>query len=84
MNMKLYVGNIPYPATADELSDHFASAGCVKLVDRLTERRTGRNRGFCFIDMESTNAAELAASQLNGSEFQGRNLRVVTARPNDN
>ncbi len=83
MSTKLYVGTIPYPATADELNDHFTSAGCVKSVDRLTERRTGRNRGFCFMEMESTEAAEMAVSRLNGSEFQGRNLRVVLARPGD-
>ncbi len=84
MSTKLYVGNIPYPTTADELNEHFTGAGCVKSVDRLTERRTGRNRGFCFLDMETTEAAELAVSQFNRSEFQGRNLRVVLARPNDN
>ena len=83
MNTKLYVGNIPYPATADELNGHFTSAGSVKSVDRLTERRTGRNRGFCFMVMETAEAAELAVSRLNGSEFQGRNLRVALARPDD-
>jgi RNA recognition motif-containing protein len=83
MSTKLYVGNIPYPATADELNDHFTSAGCVKLVDRLTERRTGRNRGFCFMEMESAEGAEIAVSRLNASEFQGRSLRVVLARPSD-
>ena len=83
MSTKLYVGNIPYPATADELHQHFNSAGCVKSVDRLTERRTGRNRGFCFLDMETGESAELAVFQFNGSEFQGRDLRVILARPND-
>ena len=83
MSPKLYVGNIPYPATADELNKHFTSAGCVKSVDRLTERRTGRNRGFCFMEMESAEAAQQAVSKLNGLPFQGRNLRVVLARPND-
>ena len=81
--MKIYVGNIPYSATINELSDHFTSAGCVKSVDRLSERRTGRNRGFCFINMESKEAAEQAIAQFNGSKFQGRNLRVVLARPHD-
>ncbi|MBR89766.1 MAG: RNA-binding protein [Verrucomicrobiales bacterium] len=83
MSKRLYVGNISYSATADELRAHFANAGGVDAVDRLTERRTGRNRGFCFIEMESPQAAQNAVDQLNGIAFQERNLRVTLARPND-
>jgi RNA recognition motif-containing protein len=83
MSTKLYVGNIPYPASADELNEHFAQAGGVATVDRLTERRTGRTRGFCFVEMESAEAAQQAVEQLHNQEFQGRNLRVVLSRPNN-
>jgi len=83
MSNLLYIGNIPYRASAKELEAHFASAGGVVKVDRLTERDKGRNRGFAFIQMESEDYAECAVKQLNGAEFQGRNLRVVIARPDD-
>lgn len=83
MSTKLYVGNIPYSASADELNNHFTRVGNVKSVDRLSERRTGRNRGFCFIEMKTPQDAQQAVAQLNGLPFSGRNLRVVLARPND-
>ena len=83
MSTKLYIGNIPYQANAEELRAHFECAGGVAEVDRLTERQKGRNRGFAFIEMESATAAASAVEQLNGQDFQGRNLRVVIARPGD-
>ena len=83
MSTKLYVGNIPYSASADELNNHFSKVGDVKSVDRLSERRTGRNRGFCFIEMDTPQDAQQAVTQLNGLPLSGRNLRVVLARPNN-
>ena len=83
MKTKLYVGNIPYNATSEELYEHFSTAGRISKVDRLTERQKGRNRGFAFIDMQSNNDAVSAVEQLGGKEFQGRNLRIVIARPYD-
>ena len=83
MKTKLYVGNIPYNATSEELYEHFLTAGRISKVDRLTERQKGRNRGFAFIDMQSIDDAVSAVEQLGGKEFQGRNLRIVIARPYD-
>jgi len=83
MSTKLYIGNIPYKATSEELYEHFSTAGRISRVDRLTERQKGRNRGFAFIDMQSADDAVSAVKQLSGKEFQGRNLRIVIARPCD-
>ena len=81
MNTTLYVGNIPYAATAEELEAYFAVAGVVEAVDRLMERQKDRPRGFAFVTMANGEGAEVAMRELNGVEFQGRNLRVVRARP---
>jgi len=81
MNTTLYVGNIPYAASAEELEAHFAAAGTVADVDRLVERKMGRPRGFAFVSMAESEGAMAAVRELNGAEFQGRNLRVVQARP---
>lgn len=83
MSTKLYVGNIPYKATGEELCEYFSTAGKVSNVDRLTERQKGRNRGFAFIDMQTADDAVIAVEKLSGQEFQGRNLRIIIARPND-
>lgn len=81
MNTTLYVGNIPYAASAEELETYFAIAGLVEAVDRLMERQRDRPRGFAFVTMANCEGAEVAMRKLNGVEFQGRNLRVVRARP---
>jgi RNA recognition motif-containing protein len=74
----LYIGNLSYDATEDELRQHFAQHGEVKSVKIVTDRDTGRPRGFGFVEMEN---ADKAMDELNGKEFKGRNLRVNEARP---
>ena len=77
---KLFVGNVAWKATEEELKSHFETVGAVKSCKIPVDRETGRPRGFAFIDMEN---AEQAIQQLNGVEFAGRPLRidVATDRP---
>ncbi len=76
---KLYVGNLPYSATEAELRELFSQFGDVHAVNLISDRETGRPRGFCFIEMDEP-AAEAAVSSLDGQDFGGRNLRVNEAR----
>ena len=77
MAQRLYVGNLPFTATEDELSQLFSQHGEVRSVTVVTDRETGRPRGFAFVEMEDGTAAIQA---LDGQEFGGRNLRVNPAR----
>jgi RNA recognition motif-containing protein len=74
---KLYVGNIPGSATEEELKSYFSAVGEVKSVSIITDRDTGRSRGFCFVEMEY---ADEAITQLNGKEMGGRALKINEAR----
>ena len=76
---KLYVGNIPYTTTKDELQATFAPYGPLREVKIITDRETGRSRGFAFVTFDSHEGAE-AATQLNGQDFGGRRLVVNVAR----
>ena len=78
-NIRLYVGNLPYSATEDEIKQLFAQYGEVVAVALPTDRETGRPRGFGFVEMESA-AATSAMKALDGKDFNGRNLRVNEAR----
>lgn len=75
----IYVGNLPFTATDDEVRSLFSKHGTVHTVKLVTDRDTGRPRGFAFVEMEG-NAAHTAISALNGTDFGGRNLRVNEAR----
>ena len=77
MAQKLYVGNLSFQSTEDELRDLFSQHGEVTSVRLISDRDTGRSRGFAFVEMENANAAIEA---LNGYELGGRNLRVNEAR----
>lgn len=79
MNNKLYVGNVPFGASEEELQDFFGSVGAVSSVKVIRDRDTGRSKGFAFVEMESDNLAQDALS-LDGSEFLQRNLKVSIAR----
>ena len=80
---KLYVGNLPFSATEDQVRELFASHGEVSSVNLITDRETGRPRGFGFVEMES--GADEAISATNGFDMGGRKLNVNEARPrNDN
>jgi len=81
MATKLYVGNLPFQTTSDELRDHFAQAGNVESASVVEDRMTGRSRGFGFVEMATPEEAAVAIEQLNGKEFAGRNLTVNEARP---
>ena len=76
MNTKLYVGNLPFTATQNDLQDAFAAHGSVISVDIMTERSTGRPRGFAFVTMDTKEAAEAAISALNGASSE-----MVAATP---
>ena len=77
---KLYIGNLPDSATEQDLSDKFAAYGTVKSVKLITDRDTGRNRGFGFIEMASKAAAQAAIDSLNGTDYKGRPMTVNEAR----
>ncbi len=77
MAQKLYVGNLPFSVTSDDLQALFAEYGEIHSVNLITDRDTGRPRGFGFVEMEN---AEAAISALNGHELQGRALNVNIAR----
>jgi len=81
MNRKLYVGNLPFQTTDQELEALFAQAGPVESVRVMRDMATGRPRGFAFVEMASDDAAEAAISQFNQKEFGGRTLAVNEARP---
>ena len=79
--MKIYVGNLSYETTADELKGMFAQHGEVTDVHMPTDRETGRPRGFAFVEMSSDDEARAAMQALDGTEIGGRALRVNEARP---
>ncbi len=83
METKLYVGNLPYTATETELTTLFSKAGTVKSVTLITDRETGRSKGFGFVEMENDADAQKAISMLNGTELGNRSLTVNIARPRE-
>ena len=80
MSNRLYVGNLPFHATEDLISQFFASCGEVKEVALMLDRMTGQSRGFCFVEMATAEGAQKAINELNGNDFQGRSLRVDVAQ----
>jgi RNA recognition motif-containing protein len=83
MNTKLYVGNLSYDLTENDLQDLFAKHGPVSEVNILQDRDTGRARGFGFVTMATEEGAKAAIQALNGTELQGRALTVNEARPRE-
>ena len=83
MTKKLYVGNLPFQTTEEDLSDLFSQAGNVESVRIITDRDTGRSRGFGFVEM-GDEEADKAVESLNGTEMGGRPLTVNEARPQVN
>lgn len=81
MARKLFVGGLPYRTTNDELKDAFAKAGEVATASIVTDRETGRSRGFGFVEMAQDADADAAISMWNGKDFDGRTLTVSDARP---
>ena len=81
MGNRLYVGNIPFSAGEDELRELFTPFGEVESVHVVTDRATGRPRGFAFVEKVSEEDAQKAIGELNQTDFQGRRLAVNEARP---
>lgn len=83
MSVRLYVGNLPFSATEEELENLFSQSGVVISTNIVTDRDTGRSRGFAFVEMESSEAANAAIDALNGVDFNGRSLTVNEAKPKE-
>ena len=79
--VNLFVGNLSYQTTQEELHAAFAQYGNVESVNIITDRTTGQPRGFAFVEMSDQNEAEAAIAQLNGADLRGRALNVNIARP---
>ncbi len=81
MGKKLYVGNIPFQATEEQLMTLFSEKGAVSSVKSIINMQTGQPRGFAFIEMKEETAADKAIAELNGTSFMDRNIIVNVARP---
>ena len=84
MSMKLYVGNLSFDTSSNELQTLFAQAGTVESVSLIEDRETGRSRGFGFVEMSSGEEGATAIQRFDGQEVRGRALRVNTAKPREN
>ena len=84
MSTKLYVGNLAFQTTSEELQELFAQAGTVESASVVEDRMTGRSRGFAFVEMASKEEANSAIEQFNGKEVGGRALKVNEAKPREN
>ncbi len=81
--MNIYIGNLPYDASEDQLKELCGAHGEVGSVRIITDRETGRSKGFAFVEMENNEEAQKVLETLNNTEFNGRNLRVNEARPRE-
>jgi cold-inducible RNA-binding protein len=81
--MKLYVGNLSFQTSNEDLQQHFSSVGTVESANVVEDRDTGRSRGFGFVEMASQAEGEAAIAELNGKELNGRELKVNEARPRE-
>src|SRR4029078_2570482 len=82
--MKLYVGNLSFNTTNQDLNELFGTVGTVQSSNIIEDRETGRSRGFGFVEMSSQAEGEQAIAALDGKEIYGRNLKVNEAKPRDN
>lgn len=81
MANRLYVGGLPYSSTQESLQAHFSQAGTVASATIITDKMTGRSKGFGFVEMATDEEAQKAIEMFNGKDFEGRNLTVNEARP---
>lgn len=81
MNTKLYVGNLSFDASEEDLRDLFVQAGQVDSINIITNRHTGRSRGFAFVEMSTAEEAEKAISMFDGKQWMDRELKVNKAKP---
>jgi len=83
MSTKLYVGNLSFNTSTQDLETMFAEAGTVTSANIIEDRETGRSRGFAFVEMSSAEEAQKAIASLDGKEIDGRNLKVNEAKPRE-
>ena len=83
MSMKLYVGNLSFNTSTQELNELFATVGTVESSNIIEDRETGRSRGFAFVEMSSSEEGKAAIEQVNGREVDGRQLKVNEAKPQE-
>ncbi len=83
MSAKLYVGNLSFDTTAQDLEQIFGEIGTVESANLIEDRETGRSRGFAFVEMSSEEEMQNAIAQLNGKEVDGRELKVNEAKPQE-
>ena len=83
MSNKLYVGNLSFRVTSEDLQEYFAGAGTVESANVVFDRETGRSRGFGFVEMATAEDANSAIAQFNGQEYEGRNIVVNEAKPRE-
>lgn len=83
MGTKLYVGNLPFGATDQNLTEIFTQAGTVASAKIITDRDTGRSKGFGFVEMSSDQEAQDAISKFNGADYDGRPMTVAEAKPQE-
>jgi cold-inducible RNA-binding protein len=81
MSVKLFVGGLPFSTSSEQLRALFASVGAVESASVVTDRETGRSRGFGFVEMSNTEEANDAVARLNGSSVEGRSITVEIAKP---
>lgn len=81
MGRKLYVGNLPYSATEASLREAFSASGTVDSVNVITDRDTGQSKGFAFVEMATDREAQQAIEALNGTQLEGRQIKVNEAQP---
>lgn len=79
--MRIYVGNLSYDATEEELREAFGAFGQVSSVDLIKDKFSGQSKGFAFVEMPSKSEGEAAVGSLNGTEIKGRKINVSEARP---
>ena len=83
MAKRLYVGGLPYSTTDDGVKEYFSQAGTVESVAIISDKMTGRSKGFGFVEMSSDEEAQKAIEMFDGKDFEGRNLTVNEARPQE-
>jgi len=83
MSTKLYVGNLAFETSGENLRQHFAQAGTVETATVVEDRDTGRSRGFGFVEMATKEEGEAAIAQFNGNDLNGRSLTVNVAKPRE-